>query len=67
MDQYLEADENEKEKDPYMMIEEYEIEVIPLRHQPCIAAFRNGWETSVYGQGAVEVLRDKIDDFDVIA
>ena len=67
VDQFLDASDEDKKKDPYMMIEDYEIDVIPLRHQPTIAAFRNGWETSVYGKGAVEVLKAKLDDFDTRA
>jgi len=46
------------------MVDELGLEVVTLKHQPTIAAFRNGWATWVHGDNAVQVLNKKLADFD---
>ena len=65
--QVLEASDEEKKKDPYMLVEELELEVVPLKHMPTLCAFRNGWASWVHGNNAASVLEKKLADFDVKA
>ena len=38
-----------------------------MRHSPTIAAFRNGWASWVHGENSVNVLKGKLNDFDIKA
>ena len=64
VDAHLDASDKEKLTDPYMLIEEYQINVRDLRHNPSITAFRNGWEILLNGYGSVEELYKVLPDFD---
>jgi len=61
-DQVLKQDD--RAEDPALMVDELGLDVVSLKHQPTIAAFRNGWATWVHGDKAVEVLNKKLADFD---
>ena len=54
-------------QDPAALVDELQLDLIPLRHSPTIAAFRNGWATWVHGENAVNVIKSKLNDFDVKA
>ena len=54
-------------EDPVKLVNELGLNVFSLRHNPTIAAYRNGWSTWVHGDNAVSVLEKKLADFDVKA
>ena len=59
--------QEDRTKDPAAFVDELQLDLIPLKHSPTIAAFRNGWATWVHGQDSVKVLYGKLNDFDVKA
>ena len=65
--QVLDADEDQKLEDPYMLVDELQLEVVPLKHMPTLVAFHNGWATSVHGNNAAQVLDKKLWNFDTKA
>ena len=61
------VNQEDRTKDPAAFVDELQLDLIPLKHSPTVAAFRNGWATWVHGQDAVKVLYGKLNDFDVKA
>ncbi len=59
--------QTDRTQDPAALVDELKLDLIPLRHSPTIAAFRNGWATWVHGENAVNVIKAKLEDFDVKA
>ena len=61
------VNQEDRTKDPAAFVDELQLELIPLKHSPTIAAFWNGWATWVHGENSVNVLKGKLKDFDVKA
>ena len=61
------VNQDDRSKDPAAFIDELQLDLIPLKHSPTIAAFRNGWATWVHGENSVNVLKAKLKDFDIKA
>ena len=57
-------EQEDRTKDPALMVDELELDLVRMRHAPTLAAFRNGWATWVHGDKSVQVLAKKISDFD---
>ena len=56
--------------DPAKLVDELEFtaaDLSGLKHEPTIAAFRNGWASWVHGENAVQIMKGKLKNFDVQA
>ena len=50
-----------------LLVDELKLDLTPMKHMPTLAAFRNGWCSWVHGTDAVEVMKEKLPDFDTQA
>ena len=57
-------EEEDRSKAPALMVDELQLDLVPMKHMPTLAAFRNGWATWVHGDDSVAVLANKLEDFD---